>query len=283
MKTALLFLMVALNFPVGAMEFEAPHIPGWKQDGEVKTFERDNLFNHINGASEFYFSYNFQRLWVVRYAKGEAELTLEVYDHGDSVHAFGIYSMERPPDANVKEIGAQGYYEEAILNFFAGQYYVKMNSYREPEAGSGVMLSTAREVAQNLAGNAKLPEVIEAMPAENLVLNSRQYVSNTFMGLEFLGGAFRGSYKNDEGKITMFVMERDSKEKIQNLLEKYHEFAQAEAGELSEDEYVIEDRFNGTIYLNWKGKYLIGFSGDGLQSFREELLRKTINNLASYQ
>jgi hypothetical protein len=276
MKLLFLSLAIVLSVSVKALSFEPPQIEGWEQDGEVKTFEKSNLFNHINGAAEFYFSYNFQKVWVVRYKKGDAELTLEVYDHGDPDHAFGIYSMERSPEAEVMEIGAQGYYEDAILNFVIDRYYVKMNSYREPDAGSGVLLKTAHQVAPTLSEDTSLPALVDFFPEENLVRNSRQFISNTFMGLEFLNKAYRAIYKNEEGKLTMFVMERENQEQIKEILRNYFEFAQMEVPELAQGNFVIEDPFNGTIHLTWDGNHLLGFSGDDVQSLRATLLESSL-------
>ncbi|WP_010663227.1 DUF6599 family protein [Marinilabilia salmonicolor] len=272
MKLLLFSFALMLSASVNAFSFTPPRIDGWQQDGEVKVFDQSNLFNHINGASEFYFSYNFQKVWVVHYEKGDAELTLEVYDHGDSNHAFGIYSMERPPEADVRKIGAQGYYEDAILNFVVDRYYVKMNSYREPGAGSGVLLNTAKKLVPDLSESTGLPPVIELFPQENRVLNTRQFIPNTFMGLEFMGSAFRAGYENDEGEVTMFIMERENNDRIKEILRNYFKFAQMDIPGLVEGEYVIEDPFNGTVYLYWEGNRLLGFSGDNVPSLRNFLV-----------
>ena len=272
MKLTLLFLLAWLPFAGHAFSFTPPVIPGWEQDGDVEVYEGDNLFNHIDGAAESYLSYNFQKLWVVRYKKGEAELTLEVYDHGDPVSAYGIYSMERPSGAKVSSIGAQGYFEEGLLNFVTGRYYVKMFSFREPDAGSGVLLTTAKDLSPQLEEHPELPAVVRLMPAENQVPNSCQFIPNTFMGLEFLGSAFRANYKTGDGMLTLFVMERKSPDEAAQLLQKYHAFVKSDPGELKEGSYQLADPFNGTVYLYWKGNYIIGFSGDDLPALRASLL-----------
>lgn len=279
MKSLLISVFIFISASVGAASFTPPEIPGWNQEGELEIFSGDNLYNHINGASEFYFSYNFRQLWVVRYIKGDAEIALEVYDHGDPVHAYGIYSMERPGNAKASAIGAQGYFGDDILNFVAGQYYVKMFAFREPGAGSGVLLATAKKLSVTLEKNPQLPAIVDAVPAENLVPNSIQYISNTFMGLELLGSAFRASYETAGGKLMLFVLERKSADEVALLLKKYHEFAKSNPGELKEGAYRLEDPFNGTIHLNWKGNYLIGFSGDDLPAEREKLLHAIAGKL----
>jgi len=279
MKPTFLFILFCLPFAVDAASFVPPSIPGWERDGEVEVFTGDNLYNHINGASELYFSYNFQSLWVTRYKKGEAEITLEVYDHGDPVQAFGIYSIERPGSAAVSAIGAEGYFEEGTLNFVTGQYYVKMFSFREPNAGGGVLLSTAKGFAAQLEKEPGLPAIVKLMPAENLVPNSCQFIPNTFMGLELLGSAFRASYKTADGTLTLFVMEKKSAEEAVQIVKKYHEFVKKDPGELKEGSYLIEDPFNGNVHLYWKGNHIIGFSGDDLPAVRESLLAEMKDKL----
>lgn len=274
MKHIYFILLLWLPFPVSAFSFIPPEIPGWEQEGDVEVFTIDNLFDHINGASEFYFSYHFQKLWVTRYKKGEAEITLEVYDQGDPVHAYGIYSMERPEGAKVSAIGAQGYFEESILNFVTGKYYVKLFSFREPNAGSGILLSTAKKVAPQLEKNPHLPAIVQLMPVENLVANSRQFIPDTYMGYKFLGSAFRATYREADGELTLFVLQRKSPEEAATILKKYHELLKTDTGELKEGNYMIEDPFNGTIYLTWKNNCIIGFSGDNLPAVREALLNK---------
>jgi len=280
MKNPIPFIFLLwLPFTAGAFSFTPPEIPGWGQEGEVAVFTADNLFDHINGASEFYFSYHFQKLWVTRYKKGDAEIALEVYDHGDPVHAYGIYSMERPNGANVSAIGAQGYFEESILNFVTGKYYVKLFSFREPDAGSGVLLSTAKSFAPSLEEKPELPLIVQRIPTQNLVPNSCQFIPDTYMGYEFLGSAFRATYKTGDGQLTLFVMERKIPGEAAEIIRKYHELLKMDPGDLKEGDYRIEDPFNGSIRLSWKGNYIIGFSGDDLPAIRQDLLKTITDRL----
>ncbi len=273
--------MLLLPVVAVAQSFTPPEISGWTQDGEMKVFDRNNLFNHINGAAEFYYSYGFQKVHVVLYTKGDAEMTLEVYDHGDPVHAYGIYSMERPPQAIIRKVGAEGYYEQNILNFVTGSYYVKMSAYREPEAESGILLTTARDLSEVLCAHPELPAVIGVMPKEGLIPNSRQYISNTFMGLELLGSAYRASYREGEQELVLFVIARETSGDVAKLIKDYQVFAQSENGDSTTGSYRIEDPFNGTIYLRQINNYLIGFSGAELPELRLQLqkaVEKALND-----
>jgi hypothetical protein len=278
MKHILALAIIFLPFMLTAA-FNPPSIPGWEQDGDTEIFTGDNLYNHINGASETYFSYHFQTLWVTRYKKGEAELTLEVYDHGDPVNAYGIYSLERPGSAAVSPIGAEGYFEESTLNFVTGKYYVKMFSFREPNAGSGILLSTAKGFAAGLEPDPQLPDIVKAMPADDMVPNSCQFIPDTFMGFEFLGSAFRANYRQDGQTMTLFVICRESPDAASGVLRKYLEFVKEDTANIKEGAYKLKDPFNGTVYLNWKGNFVIGFSGDDLPELRTSLLASLQKNL----
>jgi len=274
-------ILLVLLFPVLAFaeNVEFPDIDGWQRDGDIKTYNRDNLFERIDGASEFYFSYAFEKLYVAEYKKGDAELTIEIYDQHDPVHAYGIYSMERPASADTKSIGLEGYYDDATLNFTTGKYYVKMNTYNVDDAGEALLMKVAQQMAPTLCKNPKLPAQYAAFPQENRVPHSQQYVSTNFMGLSMMGSAFRAKYTGSEGDFTLFIMHKKDKEAAAETMKKYQEFSQAEIIGTKEGEYTINDPFNGTVYLLWKGNYLVGASGKVTSQEAFKLAEKAMNNL----
>jgi hypothetical protein len=101
---------------VEAKDFKFPEITGWKQSGEIQTFIPKTLYEYINGAADLYLTYDFQELKVAEYQnEKKASVTIDVYRHITPIHAFGIYSQERLPNANFINVGAQGYVEEEIL------------------------------------------------------------------------------------------------------------------------------------------------------------------------
>lgn len=260
-KISLLFGLLIFTLTAMAETVTFPDITGWQRDGKVQTFNRDNLFEHIDGASEFYFSYAFEKLYVASYTKGDQELTIEVYDQHDPVHAYGIYSMERPPSVTSQKIGLEGYYDDATLNFTTGRYYVKMNTYHVKDAGKTLLTRIADQMAPMLCAHPELPAQYKAFPAKNLVPHSQQYVSTNFMGLNMLGSAFQAKYKGDNGDFTLFIIHKKDSEAAAETIKKYLEFSHAKSVKMKEGRYTINDPFNGTVYLLWKGNYLVGASG----------------------
>ena len=130
------YLMLGIIHPLSAANsdgttFTFPAITGWKPSGEIQTFTPETLFEYINGGADLYLTYDFQELKVAEYLnEKKASVILEVYRHKTPIHAFGIYSQERLPDADFLEIGSQGYIETNVLNFLAGSTYVKISSFK---------------------------------------------------------------------------------------------------------------------------------------------------------
>ncbi len=277
-----LLIGIILLFPLisFSQEIRFPEVAGWVKTGKTLSFNSDNLFEHIDGAAEFYFSYGFQALQVARWEKGESELTIEVYDQGDPLRAYGIYSMERPEGAETKAIGLEGYYDDTILNFVTGKYYVKMNSYQVPNAGASLLSDIAVRFASVLCEKPLFPKVVSAFPDENRVKNSVQYIPGEFMGLGFLGAATRAKYSLPEGETTFFVIEKESKEAAGAIVAKYFEFTEEKAQKMGEGDFTLNDPFNGTVQLRWKDKYLVGAVIKNSNTTVDAIFGKIIGNIS---
>ena len=127
-----------------------PEINDLPKYGEPMVFTPDTLYEYINGAAEIYLQYNFQELVAQEYENDAgAFMTIEIYRHDSTLNAFGIYSQERPFEGEFLNIGAQGFYENGMLNFFKGPYYVKLNSYGLGEQEEATLIALAKEFAEH--------------------------------------------------------------------------------------------------------------------------------------
>ena len=158
MKTIFLISLLGIHYcfmgsGADAKDFTFPEMTGWKQSEEIQTFQPENLFDYIDGAADLYLSYDFQELKVAEYQnQKKASVIVEVYRHRTPTLAFGIYSQERLSNANFLDIGAQGYSEKDILNFVAGNCYIKMNSFKTGPEDQEILLTFAKKVVGNFGG-----------------------------------------------------------------------------------------------------------------------------------
>ena len=258
-----ILILGLLLFPFGtfAQEIVFPTPANWTPDGKVQIFNKENLFEHIDGAAEFYLSYGFESLSVAGWTNNGAELTIEVYDHADPLHAYGIYSMERSPKAEIKPVGLEGYGDATTFNFVAGKYYVKMSGMLLEKAAGFSLSDLAREFSKTLCAKPEYPKVIGLFPKENLEPNTFQYIPTEFMGMGFLGSAVRAKYSLEGAEITLFILERADRAEIEQMLLKYINYAEAKLKQPAEGDLIIKDPNNGTVMLRWKGNYLMGATG----------------------
>jgi len=70
------------------------------------TFGPETLFEHINGASDLYLSYDFQELLVAYYTRKDdgAELTVEIYGHGRCNQCLRDLQRGTAPDGRFTQV-----------------------------------------------------------------------------------------------------------------------------------------------------------------------------------
>lgn len=261
MKKLLFLGLVLFPFLGWSQEVVFPTLPDWKNEGKPLIFNKENLYEHIDGASEFYLSYGFESLQVASWNKDGAELTIEAYDHGDPLHAYGIYSIEKSAKAETSPVGLEGYGDATTFNFVAGKYYVKMNGTALEKAAGFSLKAVATEFAGKLCLNPEYPKVVGLFPREAQVPNSCQYIPSEFMGLGFMGSAVRAKYSLNVSEVTLFILERADRAEVEKIVLKYISYAEAKIKKPGEGDFLFKDPFNGTVLLRWKGNYLLGATG----------------------
>jgi hypothetical protein len=236
-----------------------PEIGGWKQDGKPQVFSPRTLYEYINGAADLYLTYEFQDLNVAEYkGGGKAAVTVEVYRHGDSTQAFGIYSQERLANARFLDIGAQGYQEPNVLNFVTGPYYVKISGYSTGAEDERTMLAFGRKMEGILGGKSALPKILSSFPREGMKKNTEKFVSKDFLGYSYLHSGYTADYEVGDKKFKIFVIEGKDAGDCRGMMEKYLKQTGNEGKTVSEGAYRLKDRYHGDVDLFWKGRLIWG-------------------------
>jgi len=235
-----------------------PDIEGYQIMGEIEIYNPDNLYDCINGAADSYLKYDFEELNLVRY-KGDADqfLKIEIYKHSNNANAFGIYSNERPLETNWVDVGAQGYYESKILNFYKGQYYVKLMGYKIDNIEE-LLLSVANKVSDYLEGDNQFPKLLEAFPEEGKIDYSEQYINRNFLGYKSLAEAFTVDYKVDDKEFKMFLIKKNDTNICRKMLEDYFTSIKMDKENIKEGKIQVTDPYQGEIHLLWDDNIIIG-------------------------
>jgi hypothetical protein len=260
-KTIGLMMGIALLGVSGAAanDVRFPQIAGWQLSAEIQTFEPKTLYEYINGAADLYLACGFQELKVAEYGNAKkASIIIEAYRHRTPRDAFGIYSQERLPEGNFLSIGAQGYIDKNILNFVAGNYYVKISSSNTGAEDREILQAFAGKVAANLGGKGAMPSLLAAFPGEGKKGNSEKYIARNFLGYPFFNAAFTADYELSGKKFKLFIIEAVDNNDCREIIRKYLRQTKTPDEEVNEGRHTIADPHHGIVDLYWKGGYIWG-------------------------
>jgi hypothetical protein len=258
-----------------------PEIPGFVKQDEPRTYDPDSLFEYINGDAFSYINFDFEEVTVQDYAnENKQQLTIDIYRHSSDNNGFGIYSHERPADAQPLAIGGQGYGEEGRFNFFKGRYYVKLRG----DYAAALLKKVAADVAAALEGGEALPSTATAFPAEGIMPNSLRYMGGGFLGHSFLHSAFVADYRHEEGKLQLFIIEAADDAASEKMLKDYLALVERKEGSrtLEDGTYRFKDPYHssrGTMNIRQSGKYLFGLFSDD-RAVADSYLETLRTNLA---
>lgn len=254
--------------------YSFPEMAGWKLSGEIQIYSRANLYDYIDGAADLYLKYDFQELKVADYQNDQkASVTIEVYRHRSPVQAFGIYSQERLGNANYLDVGAQGYSEKGVLNFLAGDYYVKMSSVETVPEDQAILLAFAKKLVENLGGKGSLPSILSSFPREGEVKNSEKFIAREFLGYSFLHSGFTADYELSGKKFKLFVIDGMDRNDCRNMIQAYLKQTGNLQTKVDEGRYQLKDPYHGGMDFYWKGKYIWGALDLADETLRAKVLK----------
>ncbi len=261
-----------------------PVVNGWNVSADIEVFNRDNLFQRINGAAPLFLENNFQEMTSMVYTKGEDYITIQAYRHSTPIDAFGMYSSERSSDMTYYKIGGEAQADNTGLYCFAGCIYLKMQVNNDSEEIGEVLRTIAKGLTSKVEPNATYPGLFKYFPEENKQEYSESYITSNYIGHEFLEGVYTCNYKKGDKSVQLFAIEAKGQEKLLQTGEKYFAFTKQteipEEGKL----FIIKDKYNGDIPCIWKDRYAVGIfneNGDDLGVFADgALIEQFVKNLA---
>jgi hypothetical protein len=142
-------------------------IGGWTRSRDDQAFNRDGIFDYLDGAGELYLAFDFRIVFVREYAKPDApSIVVEIYQMSSSADAFGIFTQDN--DGQEVKLGEDALYGAGLLRFWKNSVFVRIMADREtPEARDAVMrLGAAIETAVPEAG--PKPDILKRLPVEGL-------------------------------------------------------------------------------------------------------------------
>jgi hypothetical protein len=263
MKKILLLAFALTLISTGSFtqSIDFPMLDGFKKETNYPVYTPDNLWDFINGAADNYLAYDFVDLHVAEYKKGKNVIKIEAYRHSSPTTAFGIYSTERSPSFRFVNLGAQGYISEGIINFFKGNYYVKIRTYSKKENVLRAAETLATRTALMLKGDNEMPQGVTMFPSDGKRINEETYINKSVLGHSFLNKAFRADYEIGTDRFSIFLFRDETPEKVREMAETYLAVTGIDQVDTGDGRFMVKDGYNGTIFLAWKDSLMVLISG----------------------
>ena len=232
----------------------------------VEYYTEENLWDYMNGGAPGYLAYGFEEMVTmqVKNLKNHIEVGIDIYDMGNHLNAFGIYSVERVPDGRDLDFGVDSYQYDTTLCFWQDKYYVKLMSYdMKPETAQSLS-SLATLITQKMPKKGEPPYLFSIFPVEGRLKKSERYIKCDVLGQAYFTDGYSVEYDNDSNQYKIFLIRNEDPLETKQNFHKYLDFIKT-IGQITDENIKIGEQafagthnFYGRVLFARKGLYIIG-------------------------
>ena len=240
---------------------------GFESMGPAEVFNPDNLSDKIDGKAELYLENDFIILLCRRFAAGGAGdqwFEVFIYDMGEPLNAFGVYTLQRRPGTQNSDLAQYSYTTENALFFMQGKYYVEIVGAQTSDIlKRGILEAGKKIISQYPAGSFSLPE-LSLLPVENEKKETIKYFSKNTFSFDKLDHITAVNYQISGKYLTAFISMRKSAEEAENLKKEYLKFLlslggeKVESGDMNVPGLAIVNLLGDLEYMFTHGNILAG-------------------------
>jgi len=230
---------------------------------EVRIFAGESLWEYINGGAEVYHLYKFIDVTTADYKNDQIELVADIYHFDGPENAFGLYSMLCPADAEIINLGVEGFIAPASINFVKGEYLIRLTGFEDTDESDLALINLAEEFNEIIPGTTERPKRFGLFPTENKVAGLDKYYAEQFMGQTFLTEVYARNITFETDTVTLFMTDDLSGGKFLQW-SNYANKINKDKGRPKVIPYddtlclIIEDNYYGDIIIGLKSGQLSG-------------------------
>jgi len=240
---------------------------GWVMDGKVTLYDKDSLFDRINGESELYFPYGFEKLAYARYESRKdpnIALDADVYAMGSLLDAFGMFANYRRRNSTVAAIGADGTISSSQMLFYQDRYLVRLQVTGATTIGQDVLVACGKAIAQNLPQSTAHPEELDAFLVPAVVKKSERYIASSLLGYEFFRRGLIADAALGKDEVQVFLVLEKSPDSARAAFDRYHAYLKTGGSNVHVAEssgwmsLEAADPLYGAVIVHQTGRFLAG-------------------------
>jgi hypothetical protein len=220
----------------------------------------------MNGGAPGYLAYGFEEMVTmqVKNLKDHSEIVVDIYDMGNHLNAFGIYSVERIPGGRDLEFGVDSYQYDTTLCFWQDKYYVKLMSFDMKPETTQSLSSLATLITQKMPKKGEPPHLFSIFPAEGRLKKSERYIKGDVLGQAYFTDGYSVDYADDNNQHKIFLIHSKDPQETRQNFDKYLAFIKT-IGQITDEDIKIGEQafagihnFYGRVLFARKGLYIIG-------------------------
>jgi hypothetical protein len=217
-------------------------IEGFSLLGRVRSYTKDNLYEYVDGHAEYFISAGFAGLAVGEYgasntAGPDPDVTIDIYDMGKSIQAFGVLSDESGGNLVAMKGGLTGFRFPAGISFASGRYYVKISTYTNNVPLEAIAVRVAGSLGE---ASGSFPE-LTGLPDIGAVAATR-FIKEAYRGLDFLNNVIEREYNVGGSTVDVFIVTKETGD-IDEITESFMKYFKQ-----SGIPYTGINRGNSTVY-----------------------------------
>jgi hypothetical protein len=201
-------------------------VPGWAFSRAPRSFTAENLWELIDGAADGFVTYGVQEMVIADCTQAGTgyQAVIEIYQMKDPLNAFGKYSEERNPDYQFLNVGNEGYSGGTSVNFWTGQYYVKITTFEEKDQIKQEIVKLAQSVAAKVTTPGTAPRELSYFPTENQLPHATLYIPKDVLAQSYFTNGFQARYKAGQAEYKLILIGMESAAAAGDALSRYRQF-----------------------------------------------------------
>jgi hypothetical protein len=177
----------------------------------VERYDENSLSDKIDGKADLYMDAGFKALETRRFALAQDPsrwMERYVYDMGDRLNAFAVYSAQRRRDGRDIGIAPYAYLSSNGLFLVHGPYYLEIIA----SEASGTMQARVEALGQifikdHPVASGRIAE-LDLFAAGHLVPGSRKLIAHGAFGIQGMDRVFTAEYADGPARATAFIARR---------------------------------------------------------------------------
>ncbi|MFG0252498.1 MAG: DUF6599 family protein [Phycisphaerales bacterium JB038] len=282
--------------PVDTATLLPQELGDWVKQADPVTFDRETIFDHINGAGEVYRSYAFDHVIVARYQNPQGlAVIVELFDMGNPADAYGVFSYALEQEKT--GIGAAYEPGGSVLCFWQDRFYICVAAQQQEPDPAPLVEEIARGISQRLPTPGTRPALVDMLPSEGLRPLSQRYfhlhqtlnyhfylVRDNILNLSPATKAVLGRYQ--PGATILLIIDYGDEPAARDTLASFRQFAQHHASPEAQETQAGETARQTVSTTDWKylasvqlGRFLIVALNGEDEAAVQALLEAASDNL----